>query len=163
MKILMKKDIRTLSLCFFGLMLACGKSSPSEESTQLAPEHSYGSEMFGVQENERLASIAAEQPKRQEAQQHQEASLMKKLRRQGGKMVRLESHCTFGYHVVAVGPDGKTAFDKWIDKNRFNDMVLLPGSKFIFCAQLNECPKQSFFTVPKGTVAEPIRVFTPCE
>ncbi len=81
----------------------------------------------------------------------------------GAMAVRLQSHCSYSYHIVIKDPSGKKAYDTWIDKNSWIDLRVVPGSQFLFCGQLNECPSKAFYTAPRQPTGKgPIHVLTPC-
>jgi len=80
----------------------------------------------------------------------------------GSLPVTLESNCAYAYHIQVKDPAGKLAHDLWIDKGHRRPLHLLPGSRFVFCGQHNECPQKSFYTVPAGPPNGPLRVHCPC-
>lgn len=80
----------------------------------------------------------------------------------GSLSVTLESNCAYAYHIQVRDPQDKVVHDLWIDRGHRRPLRLMPGSRFVFCGQHNECPRKSFYTVPAGKPASPLRVLCPC-
>ncbi|MCB9667639.1 MAG: hypothetical protein H6715_05955 [Myxococcales bacterium] len=141
-----------LTLAFF-VLAACGGADPK-------PRPSY-TDSSGMDLSD-WDSIAGHEQAEGFAPKASNSHVIAQAKGQGTLNVRLESHCAYGYHILVKDPLGNTAYDTWIDKGRWQDLVLLPGSHFYFCGQLNECPSKPFYTVPRTKSAGPLRVFSPC-